>query len=376
MSELYDDFKSIVLNNTPLIDVRAPIEFEKGAFLNSINLPIMNDDERHLVGICYKNEGNAKAIELGHKLVSGDIKEERVQAWMDFMDANPSSLLYCFRGGQRSKISQKWLSDKGREISRLKGGYKAFRNYLLRELEESHNRFKPIILGGRTGSGKTLQLKKMPNAIDLEALANHRGSSFGQKITPQTSPINFENNLSYALIQKIEEGFSHLLFEDEGKHIGNVFMPQSFIFAMAEAPLIILESTMEKRIDITLDEYVIEAQKMYIAAGFKDAFRAWQQNIESAMKRIEKRLGYEKYAIVCALFKSGVDEQIKNGSYEKYKEWIEYLLGEYYDPMYDYQIQKRSKQVVFRGSEREVYEYILSSFSNAMKSSSHIGFAK
>mgnify|MGYP001591149150 CR=1 FL=1 len=376
MSEFYDDFKSIVLNNTPLIDVRAPVEFEKGAFLNSHNLPIMNDEERHIVGICYKNKGNAKAIELGHKLVSGDVKEERVGAWMDFMDANPDALLYCFRGGQRSKISQEWLRDRGREISRLKGGYKAFRNFLLCELEESHNRFKPIILGGRTGSGKTLQLKKMPNAIDLEALANHRGSSFGQKITPQTTPINFENNLSYALIQKIEEGFKHLLFEDEGKHIGNVFMPQSFISAMAEAPLIILEATMEKRIDITLDEYIIQAQKMYITAGFEDAFIAWQQSILNSMKRIEKRLGYEKYTVVCALFENGVQEQIKNGSYEKYKEWIEYLLREYYDPMYDYQIQKRSKQVVFRGGEREVQEYILSSFNNAMKSSSHIGFAK
>ena len=376
MFELYDDFKSIVLNNTPLLDVRAPVEFEKGAFLNSTNLPIMNDEERRLVGICYKNDGNAKAIELGHKLVSGDIKESRVQAWLDFMDANPDALLYCFRGGQRSKISQEWLRERGREISRLKGGYKAFRSFLLCELEESHNRFKPIILGGRTGCGKTLQLKNIPNAIDLEALANHRGSSFGQKITPQASQINFENNLAYAMIQKIEQGADYLVFEDEGKHIGSVFMPESFISAMAEAPLVILETPMEKRINITLDEYVIQAQQMYFSTGLEDAFGAWRQSIESAMKRIEKRLGYEKYAVVSALFKNGVEEQIKNGSYEKYKEWIEYLLEEYYDPMYDYQIQKRSKQVVFRGGEREVQEYILSSFNNAMKSSSHIGFAK
>ncbi|MCK9473938.1 MAG: tRNA 2-selenouridine(34) synthase MnmH, partial [Sulfurimonas sp.] len=91
MSELFDNFKSIVLNERPLIDVRAPIEFKKGAFLNSFNLPIMSDEERHQVGICYKNRGNAKAIELGHELVSGDIKEQRVKSWCDFMDANPDA---------------------------------------------------------------------------------------------------------------------------------------------------------------------------------------------------------------------------------------------------------------------------------------------
>lgn len=364
MAEFYDDFKSIVLNKTPLLDVRAPVEFQSGAFLEAVNLPIMNDEERRLVGICYKNEGNAKAIELGHKLVSGDVKEERVRAWCDFIDANPDALLYCFRGGQRSKIAQQWIKESGREISRIKGGYKAFRNYLLNEIDASLFSFKPLILGGRTGCGKTIFLRELPYAIDLEALANHRGSSFGQKITPQTSQINFENNLAYALIQKIQKGFSYLLFEDEGKHIGSVFMPKSFISAMAEAPLVILETSIEKRIEITLEEYVIEAQTNYKRADFEDAFEAWQQNIQSAMKRIEKRLGYEKYALVCTLFKSGVDEQIKKGSYEKYKEWVEYLLREYYDPMYDYQIQKRSNNIVFRGNAQDVKKYLETSINH------------
>lgn len=358
MSEFYDDFKSIVLNNTPLIDVRAPIEFVKGAFLNAVNLPIMNDKERHLVGICYKNRGNAKAIEFGHELVSGAIKEQRIQAWSSFIEANPDALLYCFRGGQRSKISQEWLRQSGREIVRLKGGYKTFRSYLMGELEHSHQHFKPIILGGRTGSGKTIQLKEMPNAIDLEGLANHRGSSFGQKITPQTSQINFENNLTYGLIQKIEEGFKHLVFEDEGRHIGNVFMPDSFISAMSEAPLVILETPIEERIDITLNEYVIEAQKMYECAGFEDVLGAWQESIQGAMNRIQRRLGNKRHEELCNIFETAVEEQKKNGSFDRYKEWVEYLLREYYDPMYDYQIQKRSDKVVFRGGAAEIQEYI------------------
>jgi tRNA 2-selenouridine synthase len=358
VSELYDDFRSIVLNKTPLIDVRAPIEFKKGAFLNAVNLPIMSDEERHLVGICYKNRGNAKAVELGHRLVSGEIKEERIQAWLDFMDANPDALLYCFRGGQRSRISQEWIRQSGREIVRLKGGYKAFRSYLIGELEHSHQHFKPIILGGRTGSGKTIQLKEMPNAIDLEGLANHRGSSFGQKITPQTSQINFENNLTYELIQKIEDGFKYLVFEDEGRHIGNVFMPDSFISAMSEAPLVILDTPMEERIDITLNEYVIEAQKSYESAGFENPLASWRQSIESAMFRIIRRLGNQRHDELTKIFETAFQKQQNDGSFEGYREWVEYLLVNYYDPMYDYQIQKRSDKVVFRGRAAEVLEYI------------------
>lgn len=358
MSEFFDDFKSIVLNKTPLIDVRAPVEFKKGAFLNSVNLPIMSDKERHEVGICYKNEGNSKAVELGHKLVSGSIKEERVKAWMEFMDANPDALLYCFRGGQRSRISQEWLRQEGREIVRLKGGYKAFRSYLLKELEESTLHFKPIILGGRTGSGKTIELKKISNAIDLEGLANHRGSSFGQRIAPQTSQINFDNNLAYELIRKREEGFGELVFEDEGKHIGSVFMPDSFLLAMSNAPLVILETPMEERIEITMNEYVIDAQKMYESADFEDGLDAWRQSIESAIFRISKRLGNQKYTEVCKIFQNALQEQKRSGSFDLYRDWVEYLLREYYDPMYDYQIQKRSERVVFRGNAVDVQEYI------------------
>ncbi|PNV83882.1 MAG: tRNA 2-selenouridine(34) synthase MnmH [Sulfurimonas sp.] len=360
MSELFDDFKSIVLKNTPLIDVRAPVEFKKGAFLNAINLPIMSDKERHEVGTCYKNEGNAKAVELGHRLVSGDIKEQRIKAWLDFMDANPDAPLYCFRGGLRSKIAQQWISERGRDIVRLKGGYKAFRGYLLRELDSSCEHFKPIILGGRTGSGKTIELKKMQNAIDLEGLANHRGSSFGQKITPQTSQIDFENNLTYKLIQKREEGFGTLVFEDEGKHIGSVFMPESFIHAMSKSPLVILERPLEERIEITLREYVIEAQKMYERAGYKDAQEAWQLDIKNAMQRIKRRLGDQRYRDVSAIFEDALKEQKRNGSYEKYRDWVTYLLSEYYDPMYDYQIQKRANLVAFRGDAKGVHEYIKS----------------
>ncbi|MDD2653360.1 MAG: tRNA 2-selenouridine(34) synthase MnmH, partial [Sulfurimonas sp.] len=271
------------------------------------------------------------------------------------------------------KIAQQWIKESGREISRLKGGYKAFRSYLLGELEEFGSHFNPIILGGRTGSGKTIELKKLSNAIDLEALANHRGSSFGQKVTPQTSQINFDNNLAYELITKREEGHKKLVFEDEGKHVGSVFMPQSLVASMADAPLVILERPMQERIAITLEEYVVEAQKAYRDAGFEDG---WEQNIQNSIKRIQRRLGNQRYEYVNRLFEEAFKKQKEDGSLKEHEKWIEYLLREYYDPMYDYQIQKRSERVAFRGNEQEVQEYILSFSNNAINSSSHIGFAK
>ncbi|QOY52995.1 tRNA 2-selenouridine(34) synthase MnmH [Candidatus Sulfurimonas baltica] len=353
-----NDFKSIVLNNTPLIDVRAPVEFEKGAFNNAINLLLMNDKERHLVGIRYKEKGNSEAIKLGHELVFGTKKDDRIKSWLDFIETNPNAMLYCFRGGQRSKISQEWIREAGYNITRLKGGYKAFRNYLLTQLEESPNHFKPIILGGRTGSGKTILLKKIQNSVDLEGLANHRGSSFGRKLTPQPSQINFENNLAYDIIKKLDIGFKHLVFEDEGKNIGSAYMPNSLAKYLLTAPLVILETSMKERIDTTFNEYVTDAQKMYADGGFVDALGVWRDDILSAMSRIKKRIGSERYLHVTTIFEKAYNEQIRSTTLDAHKEWVEYLLVEYYDPMYDYQILKRSEKVKFRGSSEEVFAYL------------------
>ncbi|QOY53705.1 tRNA 2-selenouridine(34) synthase MnmH [Candidatus Sulfurimonas marisnigri] len=360
MSDMYlcSDFKSIVLNNTPLIDVRAPVEFEKGAFNNATNLLLMNDEERHLVGIHYKEKGNTKAIKLGHELVSGTKKETRIKSWLDFIDANPNAILYCFRGGQRSKISQEWIYEAGYNITRFKGGYKAFRNYLLTQLEESPKHFNPIVLGGRTGSGKTILLKKIENSIDLECLANHRGSSFGRKLTPQPSQINFENNLAYDIIKKLDTGFKYLVFEDEGKNIGSTYMPKSLANYLLTAALVILETPINERIDTTFNEYVTEAQKMYKDGGFIDALAEWRDDILSAMSRIKRRIGGERYIHVTTIFENAYNEQIRSGALDAYKEWVEYLLVEYYDPMYDYQILNRSENVKFRGSSEEVLAYL------------------
>ncbi len=362
MSELplSDDFLSLVVNETPLIDVRAPVEFAKGAFPHAVNLPLMDDEERRLVGIAYKEKGNAEAVKLGHKLVSGEIKASRVKAWNDFIEAHPDAKLYCFRGGQRSQISQEWIKESGKELVRLKGGYKAFRNFLMEETERAVNRFKPLVLGGRTGSGKTILLQELDNAIDLEGLANHRGSSFGRTLVPQPTQIAFENALAYALIQKLEAGHGTLVFEDEGRGVGRVFLPHILSDYLAEAPLVILETPLERRIEITFEEYVSGAQREYETVFGNEGFLKWTQDMHAAMHRIERRLGGLRYKVLTGIFDEAHSTQVQTGSLEGYKTWIVYLLEEYYDPMYDYQIEKRAERIIFKGSHDDILDYLKS----------------
>lgn len=354
---LTSDFQSIILNNTPLIDVRAPIEYKNGAFLNSINLPIMDDKQREQVGIKYKQEGNEQAVKLGHSLVSGNIKEQRVQAWIDTIKQYPDVLLYCFRGGQRSQIAQQFIKENGYDIVRLQGGYKAFRNYLLQQIEDSPQSFKPFLLGGRSGSGKTILLNKIKNSIDLEGLANHRGSSFGRKITPQPTQINFENNLAYDLIQKIDKGYNNLIFEDEGKYVGSLYIPKSFALYLTSAPLIILQATIEQRVETTFDEYIVQSQKLY-KESTNYTFDDWIQSMKSAIFRIKKRIGGKKYQELDDIFENALKEQKQNNSLQKYRDFVQFLLQEYYDPMYDYQIQKRENKILFKGTKEDIFEYL------------------
>lgn len=357
-STLSSDFKSLVLSKIPLIDVRAPIEFKKGSFPNAINLPLLTDEERHLIGLKYKNSGNKEAISLGHKIVTGEVKQSRIKAWLDFKKEKKNALLYCFRGGQRSKIAQEWISEYYPDVVRLEGGYKAFRNYLMEEIDNSPKYLKAIVLGGYTGSGKTIFLNKIENSIDLEGIANHRGSSFGKKITEQPTQIDFENSLAYKLIQKVNKGFSNLLFEDEGNYIGGVYIPKNLAEYLSNASMIVLETSFEERVDITFDEYILKAQLNY-EKEFKDNYLTlWCMDIKTSMSRIQKRLGSVRYKVLGELFDLALIEQNDKRSLEKYKEWIAYLLKEYYDPMYEYQLKKNKKRIIFKGTSSDILNYL------------------
>lgn len=364
MSELtqIDDFSQLFTGNTPLIDTRAPIEFKQGAFPHAQNLPLMSDDEREQVGTCYKQHGQQQAIALGYELVKDDVKAHRLQAWLTFIKNNPNGALYCFRGGIRSQIAQQWIFEASEvNYPRISGGYKALRLFLMNETNRIMPQMTPIVLGGQTGCGKTLLLNKITQKIDLEGLANHRGSAFGSQITSQPSQIDFENALAIMLIKQNEATF--LVFEDEGKNIGTLSIPQSIQTATSSADLVVLTANLDERVQISLKAYVVDMLASFMTnsqTGFEDFSNYWL----GSLSRIQKRLGGVRYKALHHLSQNALDLQQKTGDISGFHPIIESLLVDYYDPMYDYQINKKSHRIVFQGDADEVLNYIYETFAS------------
>lgn len=356
-----DDYRSLLLNDTPLLDVRAPVEFNQGAFPLAENFPLINDDEREAIGIRYKEQGQDEAIKLGHELVQGALKNERISHWQNFFRQHPQAVLYCFRGGMRSKISQQWIYEQtGIVYPRVKGGYKAMRRFLIDELEASIQNINPIMLGGRTGIGKTLLLKKIQQQIDLEGIYHHRGSVFGKHVTPQPSQIDIENKLSIELMKLRSKNYSHIVFEDEGTNIGSRSIPDVLSSKMKQSPILLLEASIDERTRITFQEYITEALAEH-QCYFNDeakGFNTWADQLQTAVNKIQRRLGGARHKELKKLLDDALQQQLASGNTEHHKQWIQVLLVDYYDPMYDFQISKKQDRVIFKGQQEEILAYL------------------
>lgn len=361
MRDNTDDFRRIFLQSIPLMDVRAPVEFTKGAFPGVLNLPLMVDSERQQVGTCYKHSGQEAAIALGHKLVHSDIKEQRVAAWTAFVAANPAGYLYCFRGGLRSQIVQQWLGEAGIDYPRVIGGYKAMRRYLIDSLEEATKDLPLNIVAGLTGTGKTEVIAALGNSLDLEGHAHHRGSSFGRHATAQPNQIDFENALAIEALRVTDKGFKQLVLEDEGRMIGSCTVPVELFRVMQQAPLIWLEDSFENRVSRILGDYVVDMLAEFAALHPEDpqaAFTRFAEHLTGGLLRIRKRLGGEKQQALLARMEDALAQQQRSGSVDAHREWIAGLLTDYYDPMYAYQRSGKDARVVFSGDQRAVVEYL------------------
>lgn len=345
-----DDFRRLFLEEIPLLDVRAPVEFAQGAFPSAHNIPLMDDEERRQVGIRYKEVGQDSAIALGHELVRDHIKAERVARWRAFTEEHPQGYLYCFRGGLRSRIAQSWIAEAGIDYPLVIGGYKALRRFLIETLEAEVRRQPLVLVSGRTGSGKTRLLKVLPKFVDLEGLAHHRGSSFGQTLLPQPSQIDFENALAIALLKaSLRQG--PLYLEDESRLVGRCALPLSLRERMAGAPMLVLEATLEERIQVILEDYVIDMTAAFLQRdGHASGFAHFRQYLRDSLGRLRRRLGGARHQHLDALMVEALDAQEVRGDLEGHRLWIAELLADYYDPMYDYQLSKREGEVLQRGS--------------------------
>jgi len=355
------DLRRLFLDDVPLMDVRAPVEFAEGAFPMAQNRPLLTDAERRLVGIRYKEQGQDAAIELGYQLVDATEAEQRLAAWQAFFDQNPQGVLYCFRGGLRSKLTQQMLADAGYRVPRVKGGYKAMRRFLLDTLAEIGRDAPLVRLGGRTGVGKTDLLNEFDRAVDLEGLAVHRGSAFGKRAMPQPAQIDIENAMAIALLKlRAADPDRPILVEDEGRCIGSREIPLALFDGMRRAPLVLLEETMQTRVEQGMKDYVFSLHGEYRALyPVEEADRRFGEHLRKALARLQKRLGGLRHKHYTGLFEQGLAAWLGEGDQSGFREFIAGLLRDYYDPMYDYQLQAKQEQVVFRGDREAVKRFLI-----------------
>ncbi|PWU20498.1 MAG: tRNA 2-selenouridine(34) synthase MnmH, partial [Bdellovibrio sp.] len=332
-----------------ILDVRSPGEFADNALPGSVNIPILTDEERAQIGTTYKHQGREAAIELGSRLVSGETKELRLQAWMNALAANPCSVITCWRGGLRSEVAQQWLAERGVERPRLKGGTKAFRRFLLRQMDEILSVQKFLVISGETGAGKTLCLRAAAQTrpvLDLEHLAKHRGSAFGAVLDHQPSQASFENLIAAELLRTSGNSHLPLLIEDESRMVGSLVAPQALFERLRASPVIFIDEPLAKRVENTLREYVLESDLQHS--------EKLQRYYRQSLQQISKRLGGERYRRCLGI----LNEAIQRADLELHRECISILLNDYYDPLYRKSFKIRQPQVIFRGSRAEVSEFL------------------
>ncbi len=359
-------YTSLFVGDIPLLDVRAPVEFAKGAFPMAVNQPLMDDQERHKVGLCYARRGQEAALALGNRLVSGELRSQRMSGWAAFFRENPQGHLYCFRGGLRSQIVQTWLAVEGLRVPRVPGGFRAMRSFLMECTEKTIAECEFLVLGGLTGTGKTEVLADIPGAVDLEHHANHRGSGFGRRVMSQPSQVDFEHRLAIDFLRQRHRGITRFLLEDEGAMIGSRSLPLSLRNLMKKAPLLWLEDSLENRVQRVLSQYVREQSNEFITFfGEEAGFLAYSARLKDSLWHIRSRVGDERYRSLISTMNQALDQQQKTGSIELHRIWIEALLVDYYDPMYVHQMAEKRDRIRFFGQKRAILEYLSEYFEMA-----------
>ena len=354
-----DNYFELFINDIPLMDVRAPIEYVKGAFPSAANIPLLDDDQREQIGIRYKNAGEQEAIRLGLQLATPQIRAQRLEHWEIFCRDNPKGYLYCFRGGLRSRTTQSWIREQGIDFPLIKGGYKAMRRYLIDELETSIDTVPLVIVSGLTGSGKTRVLQKISHHIDFEGIASHRGSAFGRNASDeQPTVIDWENRVSIEFLKHRSRFPGKPVFvEDESRRIGRICMPERLYQKMQLAPRAILEVDIDARIRLISEDYLLNAWPQYQQVFDERAEAEFSSFVLDNLTRIQRRLGGEKYKVVNQCFESALKAFFASNSAAGFHQGIEILLTDYYDPMYRYQLASKSAPIIFAGPENEYLEW-------------------
>jgi tRNA 2-selenouridine synthase len=306
------DFLSLRAN-LPVVDVRSEGEYSAGHIRSSINIPLLNNLERIAVGTDYKQKGQQEAIKTGFRLVGprlADMMEETQKIGNEL-------LVYCWRGGMRSANFCQFANMSRIKTNSLKGGYKAYRQLALDVFSQS---YQLVVISGYTGSGKSEILRALASigeqVIDLEMLANHKGSAFGGlMMPPQPSTEQFQNDLFEEVLKL--DATKRIWIEDESLAVGKIFLPRDLWKQLTDAPVVELGVSKEVRIERLVSDY----------GG------AGQDEFLEAMTRIRKKLGGQNY--------NEAKEKYLNGDL---RSTIDLLLT-YYDKAYNFALEKKKDRI-------------------------------
>ena len=302
----------------PLVDARSEGEFAQSHIPGAINIPILDNAERIQVGTLYKQAGPEKATLKGFELVGPRFHLIQREALRKF--PAKKLILYCWRGGMRSQILSWLLTQVGFEIFRLEGGYKTYRSFTFEAVRKP---YPLLVLGGKTGAAKTVLLQKLKErgeqVVDLEGLANHKGSSFGAIGQPAQPTVEQFENLLAEQLRDIHLDQA-LWVENESRRIGQIILPDSFYLQMTQSPRIEIDKTEEERIAHIASEYAALDQG----------------ELSAAVLRLQKRLGGDRTKQALEAIQTNQPEI-----------WIPILLL-YYDKTYEFDLERHEVSKTIR----------------------------
>jgi tRNA 2-selenouridine synthase len=298
------------------IDVRSPGEFADCHIPGAINLPLFTNEERATIGTTYKQMGQGDAKWKGMQVVSPKIPEmmEKIKI---HIDTGKKPIIYCWRGGMRSRSVATFAEMSGLDVHKLAGGFRSYRSWVVSQLTADLLPKRFVVLHGMTGVGKTIILHKLQQKgfpiLDLEKCAGHRGSVFGGIGFDVANQKTFESRLVTELPKL--KGLPYVFIEAESRRIGKSTQPDFLMEAKEKGIHILLETTLDIRVDRTYQEYV----------DLNIEINDFQKLVEEAVAPITKR------------FSPDIKKQVQEAlALKDYKTLIKVLLADYYDPRYQH----------------------------------------
>lgn len=327
--------EDIIDRDCVLIDVRSPGEYEDGTIPGAVNIPIFDDEERAVIGTLYKKVGNREAKKKGIEIVSSKLADMYDRVGREEVKGK-DIVMFCSRGGMRSGSLVQLLKALGHNVYQLEGGYKAYRRYVIDNLEQLIAGKRVVVIHGNTGVGKTEILKKLAErgfpSVDLEEMANSRGSIFGTVgLGKPRRQKDFEALLLNRL-REIEEDY--IIVESESPRVGRIYLPRTLVDGMRKGMHILVECSQQTRVERIVKEYI----KIQSCEALKE--------IEDSIRRLEGELGRKKAVELLGLLKE-----------ENFEEVVRILLEDHYDPKYYHSEKKYDYDLVL--SSEDIEECVL-----------------